>query len=74
VREDIVMVFETMTSARGAAVLVDPLRNKGTAFTSDERRALQIEGLLPPAVSTIEQQLERGTDALLLEQIELEVP
>jgi len=45
--------------ARGAAVLADPLTNKGTAFTAAERDALHLDGLIPPAVSTIEQQLER---------------
>jgi malic enzyme len=43
----------------GAAVLADPLTNKGTAFTTREREELRLDGLVPPAVSTIEQQLER---------------
>ena len=43
----------------GAAVLADPLTNKGTAFTAAERLALHLDGLIPPAVSTIEQQLAR---------------
>ena len=45
--------------ARGAAALADQLTNKGTAFTAREREALHLDGLIPPAVSTIEQQLER---------------
>jgi malic enzyme len=44
---------------RGAAVLADPLTNKGTAFSASEREELCLDGLVPPAVSTIEQQLER---------------
>jgi malic enzyme len=32
---------------------------KGTAFTQEERKALGLEGLLPHAVSTLEQQTER---------------
>src|SRR5580765_1730114 len=44
---------------RGAAVLADPLVNKGTAFSAREREALHLDGLIPPAVSTIEQQLDR---------------
>lgn len=44
---------------KGAALLVDPFVNKGTAFTEHERRALGVLGLLPPAVLTIEQQLRR---------------
>jgi malate dehydrogenase (oxaloacetate-decarboxylating) len=33
--------------------------NKGTAFTEEERRAFGLDGLLPPAVSTLEAQLDR---------------
>jgi malate dehydrogenase (oxaloacetate-decarboxylating) len=43
----------------GIALLRLVLTNKGTAFTPDERVALGIDGLLPPQVNTIEQQLER---------------
>jgi malate dehydrogenase (oxaloacetate-decarboxylating)(NADP+) len=44
---------------RGAALLHDPLLNKGTAFTEAERLALGLQGLLPPQVCTIEEQVER---------------
>ena len=37
---------------RGQDLLRDPARNKGTAFTPDERRKYGLEGLLPPAVTT----------------------
>jgi malate dehydrogenase (oxaloacetate-decarboxylating)(NADP+) len=43
----------------GVAVLRDPAFNKGMAFTEEERDALGIHGLLPPAVSSIELQLVR---------------
>ena len=43
----------------GAALLNDPIGNKGTAFTLDERRQYGLEGLLPQSVETIERQLER---------------
>jgi len=43
----------------GIALLRLVLTNKGTAFTMDERVALGIDGLLPPQVNSIEQQLER---------------
>jgi malic enzyme len=46
-------------SRPGEWLLRDPLTNKGTAFTDHERRALQLEGLIPPVVSTMEQQLAR---------------
>lgn len=44
---------------RGAALLRDPMTNKSTAFTPDERDDLGLHGLLPPAVSTMQQQLAR---------------
>jgi malate dehydrogenase (oxaloacetate-decarboxylating)(NADP+) len=44
---------------RGAALLESPIPNKGTAFTEAERSAYALEGLLPPAVETLDRQLER---------------
>jgi malate dehydrogenase (oxaloacetate-decarboxylating) len=35
------------------------LMNKGTAFTQEERRLLNLEGLLPPHVATLEEQKDR---------------
>ena len=43
----------------GVALLQDPARNKGTAFTEAERDTLHLRGLLPPHVSSQEQQLGR---------------
>ena len=45
--------------ARGLQVLSNPLLNRGTAFTPEERRALGLTGLLPSGVSVIEGQLRR---------------
>jgi len=45
---------------RGATLLRHPLYTKGTAFTSEERSAFGLEGLLPQAVSTLEQQGRRA--------------
>jgi malic enzyme len=47
------------TPKRGEAVLTDSFLNKGTAFTPSERDELDILGLIPPAVFTIEEQLPR---------------
>jgi malate dehydrogenase (oxaloacetate-decarboxylating)(NADP+) len=43
----------------GYDVLRNPRLNKGTAFTQDERRKYQLEGLLPPAVTNMELQAAR---------------
>jgi len=43
----------------GISLLRNPLLNKGTAFTNEERDALGLRGLLPPHVATQEEQLER---------------
>ncbi len=45
--------------ARGEPLLRDPFTNKGTAFTEGERADLGLDGLVPPAVSTMDQQLAR---------------
>jgi malate dehydrogenase (oxaloacetate-decarboxylating)(NADP+) len=47
------------TTPRGEALLDDPIRNKGTAFTADERRRHGLEGLLPHAVEDLDRQIER---------------
>jgi malate dehydrogenase (oxaloacetate-decarboxylating) len=39
--------------------MADPRLNKGTAFTREERQALDLVGLLPPQVLTLEQQTAR---------------
>ena len=44
---------------RGIALLRDPLLNKGTAFTQEEREALGLRGLLPAHVHTQEEQMDR---------------
>lgn len=43
----------------GAALLRDCRYNKGTAFTEKERKDLKLEGLLPPHVSTQDEQVAR---------------
>ncbi|MEN9974862.1 MAG: hypothetical protein RLZZ282_868 [Verrucomicrobiota bacterium] len=44
---------------RGNALLANPLLNKGTAFTEEERDALGLRGLLPPRVFSLEEQVTR---------------
>ena len=49
----------TPKGLHGQALLHDPRRNKGTAFTLEERRKYGLEGLLPPAVTNIDLQIAR---------------
>ncbi len=44
---------------RGPALYAEPLLNKGSAFTAEERRELGLEGLLPATRKTMAQQLDR---------------
>jgi malate dehydrogenase (oxaloacetate-decarboxylating) len=56
-----------MTTAPHPAIglLEDPLSNKGTAFSEDERTSLGLRGLLPATVEALEQQVERAYAAFL---------
>lgn len=49
----------------GVDILHDPVTNKGTSFTRDERERLGLRGLLPPRISSMEQQLLRVNDEYL---------
>ncbi len=53
------VVASTAMLPKGIALLQDPALNKGTAFTEAERDTLHLRGLLPPHVSSQEQQLGR---------------
>lgn len=47
------------TTLSGRELLAEPMLNKGVAFTPEERRELKLEGLLPPTVLTIGEQVRR---------------
>jgi malic enzyme len=51
--------------ATGEALQDDPLLNKGTCFSLEERDALGLRGLLPPGVATEEEQRARAYENYL---------
>ena len=59
------MTSTNPAGAHGAALLADPLLNKGTAFSPQERAELGLDGLLPPATETLQEQAGRAYEAFL---------
>lgn len=57
---------------RGVDLLDTPERNKGTAFTDDERSTLGLHGLLPPHVESLEEQVSRAYEAYARKDDDLE--
>jgi malate dehydrogenase (oxaloacetate-decarboxylating)(NADP+) len=57
---------------RGLALLDDPARNKGTAFTEEERWRYGLEGLLPPSAESLDRQVERVLGHLATKPTDLE--
>jgi malate dehydrogenase (oxaloacetate-decarboxylating)(NADP+) len=57
---------------RGVKLLHDPIRNKGTAFTEEERDMLGLRGLLPPKVCSQDEQVMRVLDNLQRKSTDLE--
>ena len=47
------------TDLSGIVLLESAQLNKGTAFNNEEREKFSLKGLLPPAIETIEEQLQR---------------
>jgi malate dehydrogenase (oxaloacetate-decarboxylating) len=60
------------TVPHGTELLNLPGLNKGTAFTEDERTALALQGLLPPQVETLAEQVARAYEAYQRKKDDLE--
>ena len=71
VMSDTTAAFVT-TGRSGYELLADPRLNKGTAFPETERDAFDLHGLLPPNVSTLDEQVSRRLQALRRFETDLE--
>lgn len=52
------------TSLHGVDLINQPLLNKGTAFSEEERHVFHLHGLLPPSVGNLEDQVRRRVQVL----------
>ncbi len=59
-------------SLTGQFLLHQPLLNKGNAFTAEERQAFGLVGLLPPHISSMEEQVARSYGSYLHKDNDLE--
>ena len=48
----------TQVAREGLDLLRDPVLNKGSGFPEEERKAFRLEGLLPPCVQSLEEQVQ----------------
>jgi len=53
-------------------ILNDPVLNKGTAFSNEERDRLHLHGLLPPSIATLEEQVGRRLKAFRAQHTDLD--
>src|SRR5215471_13667348 len=56
----------------GMDLLERPELNKGTAFTKDERKKFGLDGLLPPQIESLDEQLVRAYEAYKRKDDDLE--
>jgi malate dehydrogenase (oxaloacetate-decarboxylating) len=57
---------------KGKVLLSNPCTNKGPAFTQRERDELGLHGLLPPSISSVEEQLARNYENFAAQPNDLE--
>lgn len=55
-----------ITTLKGKEILSNPFLNKGVAFTKEEREDLGLDGLLPPQVLTLDEQVNRVYEQYLM--------
>ena len=60
------------TELSGKDLMTNPVLNKGTAFTNEERIRFDLHGLLPPVIETLEQQCVRAYEAYKRKDDDLE--
>ena len=67
-------LFQTAVNSipQGVDLLHDPMLNKGTAFTAEEREAFGLHGLLPPRTVTQDIQVERILENFKMKENDLE--
>ncbi len=63
---------EILVYARGTAVQGHNFTNKGTSFTEEERQNLELNGLVPPAIRSMQSQVENGLDVFKRKQSDIE--
>jgi len=56
----------------GIERIEDPLLNKGTAFTTEERLKYGLTGLLPPHIDSLDEQVDRAYEAFSAEESEID--
>jgi len=60
------------TELEGTALLTNPLLNKGTAFSEEERTAFALHGLLPPHIGSLDEQVARSLQGVRTFETKLE--
>ena len=51
--------FKFLTTFDGYEIIRNPLLYKGTAFTKEERKNLGIQGMIPPGILSLKEQIEK---------------
>jgi malate dehydrogenase (oxaloacetate-decarboxylating) len=60
------------TASSGYELLNDPLLNKGTAFTEEERDEFELHGLLPPHIAELDYQVMRRLEAFRAQRSDID--